>query len=360
MTESQKWMLLVGASVLAWLFYLLAPILTPFLLAFLFAYLGNPFVLQLEQQRHMSRTLAVILVFTALFAIIILVVLLILPLLERQVVQLIHQLPTYHQWITQKIKLWVEAEQIDMYQMLVQQWQKAGGIVVATFNYVTQSGLVLAEWVANLVLVPVLTFYLMRDWSIMLASIQGLLPRFIEAKIVSLAKESDQVLSAFLRGQMMVMLCLGALYSFGLWLIDVNYSLIIGMLSGFVSFVPYLGFIIGILSAGVAAIVQFQALQPLVYVLMVFGVVQAIEAMLLTPLFVGDKIGLHPVAVIFALLAGGQLYGFFGILLALPVSAVLMVFLRHAHQRYQQSSLYQSQTKLSTQPTKKKLEVKSE
>jgi predicted PurR-regulated permease PerM len=158
--------------------------------------------------------------------------------------------------------------------------------------------------------------------------------------VVRLASASDEVLSAFLRGQLTVMLALGTIYTVGLWIVGLELALLIGMIAGLVSFVPYLGFIVGILAAGIAAVMQFQEVLPLLYVAIVFMVGQSLEGMLLTPLLVGEKIGLHPVAVIFAVLAGAQLFGFFGILLALPVTAVVMVLLRYTHERYVGSTLY--------------------
>lgn len=172
------------------------------------------------------------------------------------------------------------------------------------------------------------------------ARIREMLPRAMEPTVVRLAGECDEVLGAFLRGQLMVMLALGAVYSTGLWLIGLDVALIIGMAAGLLSFVPYLGFAIGLLAASIAAIVQYQDIMHFLMVLAVFGVGQMLEGMVLTPWLVGDRIGLHPVAVIFAVMAGGQLFGFFGILLALPVAAVVMVLLRHAHGRYLQSRLY--------------------
>jgi predicted PurR-regulated permease PerM len=133
----------------------------------------------------------------------------------------------------------------------------------------------------------------------------------------------------------------------GLSIVGLELALLIGMLAGLVSFVPYLGFIVGIVVAGIAAVMQFQELLPLLYVVLVFMTGQMVEGMLLTPLLVGEKIGLHPVAVIFAVLAGGQLFGFFGILLALPVAAVVMVMLRYTHEQYVSSSLYSKEEQSS-------------
>jgi predicted PurR-regulated permease PerM len=173
-----------------------------------------------------------------------------------------------------------------------------------------------------------------------MAQLRNLLPRRIEPVIVGLARESDEVLGAFLRGQFVVMLALGGIYSLGLFIIGLDFSLLIGMLAGLVSFVPYLGLIVGIVVAGIAALIQFQEFWPLLPVIGVFGIGQLIEGMLLTPLLVGDRIGLHPVAVIFAVLVGGHLFGFFGVLLALPVAAIIMVLLRHTHDEYLNSVLY--------------------
>ena len=136
------------------------------------------------------------------------------------------------------------------------------------------------------------------------------------------------------------MLALGVLYSFGLWLAGLDLALLIGMAAGLVSFVPYLGFIVGLVSASIAILVQTQELMPLMWVLAVFGVGQVLESSILTPLLVGDRIGLHPVAVIFAVLAGGQLFGFMGVMLALPVAAVVAVLLRHARQHWLKSNAY--------------------
>ena len=195
-------------------------------------------------------------------------------------------------------------------------------------------------WLINMMLIPVITFYLLRDWDRLVAYVRELLPRNIEPKIAMLAKESDEMLGAFLRGQMLVMLGLGTIYSIGLAIIGVDFALLIGMIAGIISFIPYMGLFVGIAIASVAALVETQSFMMVFWVFVVFGVAQMIEGMFLTPLLVGDRIGLHPVAVIFAVLAGGQLFGFFGILLALPVFAVLAVLLRHAHDSYLESQIY--------------------
>jgi predicted PurR-regulated permease PerM len=162
----------------------------------------------------------------------------------------------------------------------------------------------------------------------------------VEPQAARLASEVDGVLGAFLRGQLSVMAALATVYTVGLWIVGLDLAFLIGLLSGLVSFVPYLGFLLGATAASIAAYLQFQDWIPLLWVLAVFGVGQTLEGMVLTPMLVGDKIGLHPVAVIFAVMAGAQLFGFVGVLIALPVAAVLVVMLREVRRHYVSSTLY--------------------
>ncbi len=350
MTESRRWLILAGISVAAVLMYFLAPVLAPFLMSALFAYLGDPLVDRLETFR-MPRTLAVVIVFIFIFTVVLVIPIIIVPLLEQQISSFIAKLPAHLAWIQAEIVprianfLGVDEYQFDIAQfqsIALENWKKAGGIATSILSYVKQSGLAMIAIMINIVLVPVVTFYLLRDWDILIERIRELIPRKHETNVVRLARESDEVLGAFLRGQITVMFCLGTVYSLGLWLVGLEVALLVGMIAGLVSFVPYLGFIVGIVLASVAAFMQFHEFLPLVWVALVFGVGQMLEGMLLTPLLVGDKIGMHPVAVIFAIMAGGQLFGFVGILLALPVAAVVMVMLRFAHENYISSKLYSS------------------
>ncbi len=345
MSDSQKWFVLAGVTFGGILIYLLAPVLTPFMAAAVLAYIGDPLVDRLEA-RKLSRTLSVTLVFLILSLVALALLLILVPMLERQFILLGSKLPLYLDTLQQKVLpslsayLGVDNATFDLAtlkNLVREQW---GGTVKGAFALLSRSGMTVLAWGANLMLIPVVTFYLLRDWDILVARIHELIPRRAEAVVARLARASDEVLGAFLRGQLLVMLALGSIYSVGLSLVGLELALLIGMLAGLVSFVPYLGFIVGIVAAGVAALMQYQELMPLLYIAGVFMVGQAAEGMLLTPLLVGDKIGLHPVAVIFAVLAGGQLFGFVGILLALPVAAVVMVLLRYTHEQYVGSSLY--------------------
>ncbi|GGO87594.1 AI-2E family transporter [Marinobacterium nitratireducens] len=352
MTESQRWFLLICTLVLGGLVYLLAPILSPFLIAGLLAYLFDPLVDRLEERR-MSRTGGVVLVFVLLTTLMVVSVLLLLPQLGRQVQVMIDRVPVVIELFEQRLLPQVEAflgvdtSALDfgsLKTLMLGNWQETGNLMAKLAGGITKSGLAVAAWAANMVLIPVVMFYLLRDWDIVMARIRVLLPLYLEPRVSLWARECDEVLGAFIKGQLLVMLALGAIYAIGLWLVGLDIALLIGMLAGLASIVPYLGFIVGIVAASVAAFIQFQDPTILVWVAVVFGIGQALEGMVLTPLLVGDRIGLHPVAVIFAIMAGGQLFGFVGVLLALPVAAVIMVLLRHLHRGYKSSTLYGSAT----------------
>ena len=347
MIDSSKGVWLAVFIIVSLLIYLLAPILMPFLSAAVLAYIADPLVDKLEKK--MSRTLAVSVVFIVLSSMAIILLLILLPLLEKQILVLAEKLPLYidraQKYLLPLLKeqFGLDAESFDLNTLknsLSDYWKTAGGIAANILKSISHSGLILVGWIANFVLMLVVTFYLLRDWDVFIEKIHALIPRDNEKTIVVVAKESDEVIGAFFRGQMLVMIALSMVYTVGLMIVGLDTALLIGVVSGMVSFVPYLGFIVGIVIASIAALMQFQDIIPLIYVAVVFMIGQMLEGMLLTPWLVGDKIGLHPVAVIFAVLAGGQLFGFVGILLALPVAAVIAVILRHFHERYTQSELY--------------------
>ncbi len=353
LSDSQKWLTLVASAVVLVLLYKLAPILLPFACAAVLAYLGDPLVDRLETYRYqdhqLSRTMAVIVVFTGIILIITALLLIVVPAIEWQISEFIEKLPASLAWLNRSVipllqkymGRSVRPLQADQMILLIRgYWQQASGADGSLIVSVSHSGAVLLGWITNLLLIPVITFYLLRDWDLLMVQIHELFPRRFEKTVTKLAGESDEVLSAFMRGQFYVMLAMGLIYTIGLWLIDLELALLIGMLAGLISFIPYMGVVIGIILAGIAALLQFQDLMHLVPVLIVFGIGHSIEGMLLTPWLVGNRIGLHPVVVIFAVLAGGQLFGFLGVLLALPVASVVMVLVRHAHERYTDSQFY--------------------
>jgi len=346
--ESQTRFWLIFGVVAIGLLYLMAPVLTPFLFAALLAYLGDPLIDWLEARR-IPRSWAVALVFGIILLGLLLLLLFLIPMLTHQFKGLIQRLPTHIEWFQTHVLPWmqthlgVEPESLSLRNLqtkLVDLAKDMGDLTSSFLESFRASSTALVAWLVNLILVPVVTFYLLRDWDLLIAQAHELLPRRIEPVASKLAKESDEVIGAFLRGQAIIMAALGVIYSVGLAVIGLEFSLLIGMLSGLVSFVPYLGLITGILTASIAALLQFHSVLSLIPVLIVFGLGQLISDFFLTPKLVGDRIGLHPVAVLFAVLAGGHLFGFFGILLALPVAAVIAVLVRHAHDEYLKSAFY--------------------
>ncbi len=349
-TLARRWQWLLIAAIAGWLIWLLAPVLTPFVLAALLGWLGDPWVDRLERVGR-SRTTAVVLVFTLMILLLVLAMVLLVPMIERQIVTLIDSLPTYRDWLVQRALPWVEQRTglelvvwLDpdrLTEWVRGHWQQAGGVAATFFGYLSRSGFAVMAWVANLVLLPILTFYFLRDWDKLVERVAALIPRDHIAIATRLALESNDVLGAFLRGQFLVMLALGAIYATGLSVVGLKLGLLIGIIAGLISFVPYLGTATGIVLGVVAALVQTGGDWNLVaLVMVVFVIGQMLEGYVLTPRIVGDRIGLHPVAVIFAIMAGGQLFGFLGMLLALPIAAVANVMLRYAHERYTQSPLY--------------------
>lgn len=339
----------LGVLAVGWLLWLLAPVLTPFVFAALLGWMGDPLVDRIER-RGLSRNIAVALVFAVMALLVLLALLLLLPLLQHQIVVLVASLPHYRDWLIGSVLPWVRektglqlVEWLDpqrMVELVRTHWEQAGGFATATLGYLSRSGFVVLAWMANVVLLPVLTFFFLRDWDHIVERMAALVPRDHAATVARLARESGDVLGGFLRGQLLVMLILGALYASGLWLVGLDLGILIGLIAGLLTFVPYLGPATVIILGGIAALVQFGDWQHLAGVAAVFAIGQVVESAWLTPTLVGDRIGLHPAAVIFAVLTGGQLFGFLGMLLALPVAAIANVLLRYAHVRYKHSRLY--------------------
>ena len=332
-----------------WLVWLLAPILTPFVFAALLGWLGDPLVDRLQATGR-SRNTAVALVFALMVLLVLLALILLVPMIERLVVTLVDSLPRYRDWFVGTALPWVERrtgvelvgwlEPSRLFALLRSHWQEAGGIAAVTLGYVSRSGFMLLAWIANIVLLPVLAYFFLRDWDVLVERAAALVPRKHEHTVSRLAQDSSQMLSGFLRGQFLVMLILGVLYAIGLSVVGLNLGILIGIIAGLLTFIPYLGPASLAILGGIAALVQYGDWQRLAGVGVVFAVGQVIESYWLTPKLVGDRIGLHPVAVIFAVLAGGQLFGFLGMLLALPVAAVANVLLRFAVERYRASRAY--------------------
>ncbi|WP_067514589.1 AI-2E family transporter [Endozoicomonas ascidiicola] len=348
LTVHQRYMIaaVVVASIL--LVHFLGAVLTPFVVSMVLAYLGDPLADWLES-KGLSRSLSVTCVFFLIFSILAMGLLLVIPALAHQIKAVVQLLPVWAVWIESNlvplISKYVSIDPAlfdfsEMSKQLASQWKNAGGLLANLGVSISRSSMALLGFLANLTLVPVVTFYLLRDWDKMMGDLKMMLPRNVEPVVVTLMKECDEVLGAFLKGQLMVMMALGGIYSLGLMMIGLEFSILIGMLAGLASIIPYMGFVIGFAAAIVVALFQFDTYTGIAMVTAVFLVGQVLESWVLTPMLVGERIGLHPVAVIFALMAGGQLFGFVGMLIALPMGAIIMVLLRHLHRNYKSSDLY--------------------
>jgi predicted PurR-regulated permease PerM len=331
---------LIAIALLGSLLYLLAPILTPFVAAALLAYVGDPIADSLQKLK-LPRTLAVVAVFILTFLSLGLLVLLVGPLIRSQVGALLDALPgiatkveqVWLPWIIDR--LGVEAgENVGIGPFLARYSDMAGSWGGKILMGVSKSGGALAAAVISLFLIPILTFYMLRDWDYIVSHLGALVPASQRETVFGLAGDADELLGAFLRGQLLVMFALAVLYSVGLSIVGLKFAVAIGVVSGLVSFVPYLGLVFGIALASLTVALEPEPIWQLVGVVATFTIAQMIEGSVLTPKLVGDRIGLHPVLVIFAVAAGGQLFGFFGILLALPAAAVLSVLVRFAYRNY--------------------------
>ncbi|MBI5890001.1 MAG: AI-2E family transporter [Nitrosomonadales bacterium] len=339
---------LVAATAAAWLLYLLDPVLTPFLAAGILAYILQPLVARSARWRFMSRTSATALVMVLLFAAMVALLLILLPLLRYESDMLVTRLPELLDVVRQRLLplleqyfgIAVQWDAATFKELLSEHWQNAGGVPASLLPWLSSGGATLVAVAMNLLLIPLVMFYLLRDWPQLLERVGAIIPRRWHAKTVEIAAEVDVVLAEFLRGQLSVMVLMSMFYALALLLTGMQFALPIGIVSGMLVFVPYLGAIIGLTLATMVAVTQFDSFTGMLLVWGVFAAGQLLEGVVVTPKLVGDRIGLHPLGVIFALLAFGQLFGFFGVLLALPISAMLLVGLRHFKGWYLTSAFY--------------------
>lgn len=336
-----------GLAVLA-LLYALSPILTPFLLAGILAYICNPVTDRLARA-GVPRLLAVVLVILALAALGAGLILIILPLLYEEAAVLAARAPEalvlanekLAPWLRQNFGIRLRFDTASLQKLAAGNWDTVQVILERIYGSLKIGGVALVGLAVNLLLAPVVLFYLLLDGDGMTQRLAGIIPRPWHDKLVAVATDIDAVLSQYLRGQILVMAILAAYYCIALWLADIPSALSIGVVTGLLIFIPYLGYATGLILALLVAALQFAGWGPIVAVLIVYGIGQLLESFVLTPFLVGERIGLHPLAAIFALMAFGQLFGFFGVLAALPASAALLVGLREVRTLYLASGFYQ-------------------
>jgi predicted PurR-regulated permease PerM len=332
------------------LLYLLSPILTPFLLAGILAYVCNPMVDRLQGLR-LPRLLAVVVVLLLLAAVLAALALILVPLLADEASILSSRLPEWlatvndrlGPWLSERFGAHLNFDPAALKKLIGENSSGLQALGNKLFESLRIGGAAVTGLLVTLVLVPVVMFYLLLDWHPLLARMDNAVPRAWHDKVAVMATDVDTVLSRFLRGQILVMVVLAVYYSVALTIAGLPSALTIGILTGLLIFVPYLGFATGLVLALLVAALQFAGFGPVIAVLIVFGIGQVLEGFLLTPFLVGSRIGLHPLAVIFALMAFGQLFGFFGILLALPASAALLIGLREVRALYLASRFYRGE-----------------
>jgi len=350
-TWSWKFWLIIAVVTLAAV-YLLRGVLLPFVAGAAVAYFLDPAADWLER-RGLGRTAATV-VITLLFVLALVgAVLLLIPALQGEISRFLENLPKYATALENRIRPLLEnihdllpPEQVD--QLRDGAASMIGGAASIALNVLRQvltSGLAIINLLALVVLTPVVAFYLLRDWDGIVAKVDGWLPRAHADTLRAMARDIDTTLAGFVRGQATVCAALGGFYAVGLSLVGLDLGLVVGLASGLLSFIPYVGSIAGFIASMGLAFAQFSEMTPILIVAGIYLAGQALEGNVLSPWLVGERVGLHPVWVIFALLAAGSLFGFVGVLLAVPVAAMVGVVVRYSMARYLQSDVYHGEHK---------------
>ncbi len=343
--QTLTWFAIAAAALL--LLWLLAPVLTPFVVGAVLAYALHPAVERLAARR-VPRLLSVLLVEVVFIVAVLAVLLLIVPIISKELPMLREQIPTLADRLNRNLSPWlaqfginvqldiagIKAFVLKVLDANLEDWL---GTALSSARI---GGSILLALIGNAVLVPVVLFYLLMDWPNLVARSQALIPRTRLDAVTGFLDECDLMLGQYLRGQLLVMLILAAFYAIGLALFRFDLALPVGVFTGLAIFIPYLGFGLGLLLALLAGLLQFASWYGVVAVAVVYGIGQVVESLFLTPRLVGERIGMNPLMVIFALLAFGHLFGFVGVLIALPVSAVLVVAARRLRTLYLDSPLY--------------------
>jgi predicted PurR-regulated permease PerM len=339
----------IAGAVVAFVLLLsyLDKVLTPFLIGAILAYLGHPAVSWAERRR-VPRTLGTLIVVIIILLLVAGLILVLAPLIQSEVVQLVRKLPDLAAQLYARVGPWLRDNfgielQIDLAtikDLIAENLASAEEVGLKVLHSLKAGGTVVLGILINVAMIPVVMFYLLRDWGKLVAKVDELLPRRWVPRVRRIAREVDAVLAEFIRGQLSVMGVLAVYYAIALSIAGLQHALPIGILTGLLVFIPYVGFGLGLILGVIAALLQWSGLPGFLAVVAVYGIGQLLENYVLVPWLVGDRIGLHPLAVIFALLAFGELFGFAGVLLALPVSAALLVGLRHLRAEYVATDLY--------------------
>jgi len=344
-TQIRFWLLaMAGFLFIVWA---LSPMLLPFVAGLAIAYFLNPLVVALRRFNFSRATGASVIILCAILAAVA-IVLLILPLLQNQVTALVNAVPAYNATLHNKIMPWLmtmldkfSPEDVEKIRNAASEHiGEAINWVAQFFKRILTGGLAIFDVLTLVFITPLVAFYVLRDWEHLTKTIDRALPRKHYAVIREQLNRIDQTLAGFVRGQSLVCLSLGTIYATGLTLVGLDFGVAIGLTAGILSFIPYVGSSFVLVTGLVLGAVQFGDWAHVVGILVVFTIGQIMEGYVLTPKLVGDRVGLHPVWIMFGLFAGASLLGFLGMLIAVPVSAVIGVLVRFAMQQYQASAYY--------------------
>lgn len=342
----QFWVFFFAAVVVfIWLFN---PILAPFIVGFAVAYLLNPIVVKLERHR-VPRWLSALMILGLFFVLLIVGLLLAIPKLVSEMVDFVRLMPVAYQngqeWVAQTFPTLEIPQTFDDVKNIDTEGlgDKLGPVVAFSkdmLGNIFKSGMAIIGFISFLALMPIIAFYLLIDWSRVVAKIYGLMPKRNASRIQNMLNEIDQSLAGFIRGQLMVCAILGGFYAIALSLLGLNYGFFVGVAAGVLSIIPFVGSAFGLVASVGLAFYQFGGWEYPLAALAIFVFGQVVEGNYLTPKLVGNSIGLHPLWVIFALMAGGMLLGIVGMIIAIPVAAIIAVLIRHANEIYKGSSYY--------------------
>lgn len=327
--------------------FFVSSIIMPFVAGMAIAYFLDPLVDKLESM-GLSRINSTICVICSFCIVVILILILIFPLLQNQFIGFVDKIPSlienFQAWLAPYKEVLVSRITSDKLQEISGVSGTYGSHAIKwlgdILHGILQGGLVIFNTLSLILVTPVVTFYLLRDWDVIVSKVDGWLPREFAPNIRSIISDIDSTIAGFVRGQGTVCILLAIFYGFGLTIIGLDFGLILGFVTGLISFVPYFGMLIGLVASLVIVISQFGEVLHVILVLIIFGIGQVLESMFLTPKLVGEKVGLHAVWVIFALMVGGAHFGFTGLLLAVPVAATIGVLMRFLLARYRKSGLY--------------------
>ena len=346
--NTQRYMLILAVLLIVGsLMYALRSVLLPFVVGTVVAYFLDPVVNRLTRNLKISRSAATSIVLVS-FLLILLPILILLGMMAiSQVSDFLLNLPGYIESFGAKIKIWIVQAQTHFPSIIpsnradiMRNFGESAKPLVKLLQKIISNGFALVNVISLLLISPIVAFYMLRDWHNFTGKIYDLIPQKNKQNVIDGAKAVDRIISGYLRGQALVCVILGSFYSFGLWLVDLHLGILVGFIAGLISFIPYVGSISGFLMAIVLVVTQYGTLPKILEVVAVFLIGQFLEGNFLTPKLVGENIGLHPVWVMFALLAGGVLLGLLGMIIAVPVAAIIGVLLRYMIEHYKNSRIY--------------------